>query len=66
MAKQVVVPKDKHGILGYRESGIHYSEATGALEKKFGAARNFAPTSQEGEPEKIITFRRRMLVTFTS
>ena len=49
MAKQVVVPKDKRSIPGSRERGIHYLAATGTLEKTFGAARHFVPTSREGE-----------------
>ena len=48
LAKQVVMPKEKHGIPGSRERGIHYLEATGALNPTFGAARNFVPTSWEG------------------
>ena len=51
LAKQVVVPKDKRGKPGSRESRIHYSAATGALPLKFGAARHFVPTSREGEPD---------------
>ena len=45
----MVVLKDKRGKPGSRERGIHYSAATGALALKFGAARHFVPTSQEGE-----------------
>ena len=52
LAKQVVVPKDKCGIPGSREFIIHYSKATGALEQVFRAARNFVPTSQEGETDQ--------------
>ena len=52
MAKKVVGPKDKRGILGSRRRGIHYLTATGALEQKFGAARYFVTTSREGEPDK--------------
>ena len=51
MAKHVVVPKDKRSIPGSRERGVHYSTATGALKKTFGAASNFGPTSREGEPD---------------
>ena len=50
LARQVVVPKYKRGIPGSRECVIHYLEATGALEQTFSAARNFVPTSWEGEP----------------
>ena len=46
LAKQAVVPKNKRGI---NDFGIHYSKATGALEQIFRAARNFVPTSREGE-----------------
>ena len=51
LAKHVVVPKDKRGILGSREPGIHYLAATGALEQMFGSDRHFVPTIQEGETE---------------
>ena len=51
LSKHVVVSKDKRGILGYREHGIHYLATTGALDQTFSAARHFFPTSQEGEPE---------------
>ena len=47
----MVVPKDKRSIPGSRERGVHYSTATGALKKTFGAASNFGPTSREGEPD---------------
>ena len=47
----MVLPKDKRGIPGSRECGIHYSEATDALEQTFGAARHFLPTSREVEPD---------------
>ena len=52
LAKQVIVPKDKHIIPGSREFAIHYSKATGALNQVFGAARNFLSTSQEGETDQ--------------
>ena len=51
LAKKVVVPKNKRGIPGSRERGIYYSEARGALDSAFGAARNFVPTSREGETD---------------
>ena len=50
MAKQVVVPKDKHGIPGSRERGIHYLAATGALTPTLGAARILGPQVRRGEP----------------
>ena len=50
LAKKVVMPKDKCGIPGSRKHVIHFSEATGALNPTFGAARNFVPKIQEGEP----------------
>ena len=52
MAKQVVVLKGNRGIPGSREFGIHYLKAIGALEKVFGVARNFVPTSQERETDQ--------------
>ena len=52
LAKQVVVPKNKRGIPGSREFSIHYSKATGALKQVVGAARNFVPTSREGESDQ--------------
>ena len=55
-SKQVVVPKNKRGKPGSRERGIHYSAATGTLALKFGAARHFVPTSQEGEPDTNINY----------
>ena len=51
LAKQAVVPKDKRGVPGSRERGIHYSAATGALEQMFGASSHFVPTSREGGPD---------------
>ena len=48
LEKQVVIPKDKRGIPGSREFGIHYLKATGVLEQVFGADQNFVPTIQEG------------------
>ena len=51
LAKQVVLLKDKRGILGSRERGIFYLAATGALKQTFGAANHFVPTSWEGEPD---------------
>ena len=45
LAEQVVVPKDKRGIHGSRERGIHYLAAAGALNTTFGAAMHFVPTS---------------------
>ena len=51
LAKQVVGPKEKRGIPGSRERGIHYLSATSALDPKFGASRHFVPTCREGEPE---------------
>ena len=52
MAKQVVALKNKRGIPGSREFGIHYSKATGATEQVFGAARNFVPKIREGETDQ--------------
>ena len=46
------MPKDKRGIHGSRERGIHYLAATGALDPIFGAARHFVPTNREEEPGK--------------
>ena len=51
LAKQVVVPKDKRGIPGSREHGIHYLLVTGALEQTFGRTRNFVPIILERETE---------------
>ena len=51
LAKQVVMTKDKRGIPGSRERGIHYLEETGALNLTLGAARKFGTTSQEEEPD---------------
>ena len=48
LEKQVVVPKDKRGIPGSREFGIHYLKAMGTLDQVFGAAQNFIPKSQQG------------------
>ena len=48
----MVGPKDKRGIPGSRERGIHYLAATGALDPIFGAARHFVPTNREEEPGK--------------
>ena len=45
LAKQVVVPKYKHGIPRSREHGIHNLSATGALDQTFGVASNCFPTS---------------------
>ena len=43
--------KDKRGILGSRERGIHYLAAIGALNQTFSAARHFLPTIWEGETD---------------
>ena len=51
LAKQVVAPKEKRGIPGSRESGVHYLAATGAFDPTLGTARFFLPTSREGEPD---------------
>ena len=66
LAKHVVVPKDKCGIPGSRERGINYLAATGALDQTFGADRNFCPQVRKGNPSTIITYRRCMLIIFTS
>ena len=62
LSKQVVVPKDKRSIPGSRERGIHYLEATGALDPTFGAARNFVPTSWEGESDNQYNNIEKMYV----
>ena len=41
LVEQVVVPKDKHGIPGSREFGIHYSKVMVTLKHVFEAARQF-------------------------
>ena len=64
LAKHVVVPKDKRGIPGSRERGIHYSVATGALNTTFGAARFLYPQVGRGKPTtNIITPKRCTLGT---
>ena len=51
LAKKVVVPKDKRGIHGSIERGIHYLVATGALDPTLSEAGHFLLTCREGGPD---------------
>ena len=67
LAKQVVVLKNKHGITGSREFGIHYSKATYNLKQVFGTARNlFQQFRKEKPTNHIKTYKKCTLETYRS